>query len=215
MLSWVSSSVHESELEKLKHALKLLTEAKKQLRSSSERSTWFTSTLLQLGSTPSRDLTLSSSSWSQSCKNSKDDPSSASREVTSCKQKSDSQHMPRRSISLASQQKTAIDNSRHQRDISSKLDCLSLTSKLSNSPVRDDVATPASFDDLAGSMMLRCLNSGKLYDIWSCSIKRCHSRTLRQLLHNHGKLVSIWEVEGKLRRFFSTTKYISCETCVY
>jgi hypothetical protein len=46
--------------------------------------------------------------------------------------------------------------------------------------------------------MFRCIDSGKLCDIWACCIERCHSKTLRQLLHDHGKLVSISEVQGKL-----------------
>ncbi|KAI3758303.1 hypothetical protein L6452_05862 [Arctium lappa] len=52
----------ETELERLKHALKQLSEAENQLRLPSERSTWFTTTLLQLGSTPSADSTPSGSS---------------------------------------------------------------------------------------------------------------------------------------------------------
>nr|KAJ0201652.1 hypothetical protein LSAT_V11C600334990 [Lactuca sativa] len=54
--------VTEAEIERLKHALKILSESEKQLRLSSERSTWFTSTLLQLGSVPSADPTPSGSS---------------------------------------------------------------------------------------------------------------------------------------------------------
>ncbi|KAL7589762.1 hypothetical protein Lser_V15G36482 [Lactuca serriola] len=55
-------SLTEAGIERLKHALKLLSESEKQLRLSSERSTWFTATLLQLGSVPSADLTPSRSS---------------------------------------------------------------------------------------------------------------------------------------------------------
>nr|KAJ0197191.1 hypothetical protein LSAT_V11C700364370 [Lactuca sativa] len=56
----------EAEIERLKHALKLLSESEKQLRLSSERSTWFTTTLLQLGSVPSADPTPSGSSRTSS-----------------------------------------------------------------------------------------------------------------------------------------------------
>ena len=45
--------MNEAELDRLKHALHLLSEAQKHLRVSSEKSTWFTATLLQLGSVPS------------------------------------------------------------------------------------------------------------------------------------------------------------------
>lgn len=182
-------SLNESELERLKNALKLLSEAEKQLRTSSERSTWFTATLLQLGSTPSPDLTQSSSSRRQSCKTTEDDPSSVSRDITSGMHKSDPQYMPRKSAYTASQ----------QRDISSKIDGFSLKSKPSNSPVIDDGSMVVSSDDLmVGNTVFRCIDSGKLSDIWVHCIGRCHSKTLRQLLHNHGKLVSVCEVEGVL-----------------
>ncbi|KAK7292512.1 hypothetical protein RIF29_08293 [Crotalaria pallida] len=192
-------SLNESELERLKHALKLLSEAEKQLRTSSERSTWFTATLLQLGSMPSPDLTQSGSSRRQSCKTTEDDPSSASRDANACKHKSDFQYMPRESISPASQHKVFNGNSNHQNDISSKIDGFSLKSKPLNSPFINDGSTVVSSDDLmVGNMMFRCIDLGKLYDIWARCIGRCHSKTLRQLLHNHGKLVSICEVEGFL-----------------
>ncbi|XP_057738535.1 protein STICHEL [Arachis stenosperma] len=192
-------SLNDSELERLKHSLKLLSEAEKQLRTSSERSTWFTATLLQLGSMSSPDLTQSGSSRRQSCKTTDDDPSSASREVTASKHMSDLKYMPWKSISPTSQQKAVNGNSGHQRDISSNIDGLSLKSKPSNSPVIDDGSTIVSSDDImVGNMMYRCVDSGKLHDIWARCIGRCHSKTLRQLLLNHGKLVSICEVEGVL-----------------
>ncbi|KAK1361797.1 hypothetical protein POM88_046271 [Heracleum sosnowskyi] len=71
--SWTISAVNEAavneaELERLKHALKLLSEAEKHMRVSSERSTWFTATLLQLGSVPSPDPTQSGRSRGQTRK---------------------------------------------------------------------------------------------------------------------------------------------------
>ncbi|XP_054803062.1 protein STICHEL [Prosopis cineraria] len=192
-------SLNESELERLKHALKLLSEAEKQLRTSSERSTWFTATLLQLGSMPSPDITLTSSSRRQSCKTTDGDPSNASREVTAHKHRSDVQSMPWKSTSPASLQKVVKSNPSHQRELSSKSDGFSLNSKPSNSPVIDDDAAPVSFDDhTISNVTFRCVDSGKLCDIWARCIGRCHSKTLKQLLHNHGKLVSIREVEGLL-----------------
>ncbi|KAI4296131.1 hypothetical protein L6164_036115 [Bauhinia variegata] len=188
-------SLNESELERLKQALKLLSEAEKQLRSSSERSTWFTATLLQLGSMPSPDLTPSDSSRKQGSKTTEEDPSSASREVTVSKQNSDALFMPRKSTSPASLHKVVNSNPSHQRDISSKFDGLNGNSKPSG---KYDGATPVSRDDLVGNMMFRCVDSGKLFDIWARCIGRCHSKTLRQLLYNHGKLMSICEVEGVL-----------------
>ncbi|XP_004499356.1 protein STICHEL [Cicer arietinum] len=191
--SFGGRNLNETELERLKNALRLLSEAEKQLRTSSERSTWFTATLLQLGSVPSSDLTQSSSSRRQSCKTTEDDPSSTSRDITSFKHKSDLQYTPHNSTSPASHQKAVNGISGLQMDTSS------LKSKPSNSPVINDGSTVVSSDDLiVGNAMFRCIDSGKLCDIWACCIEKCHSKTLRQLLHNHGKLVSISEVQGVL-----------------
>ncbi|XP_024028921.1 protein STICHEL isoform X2 [Morus notabilis] len=154
----------EAELERLKHALKLLSEAEKRLRVSSERSTWFTATLLQLGSVSSPDPNHSGSSRRQSYKT-EDGPSNASREATAYKQKSDVQYLPHKATSPAGQ----------------------------------NAVNAASYNDvMVGNMMIRCVNSEKLDSLWARCIERCHSKTLRQLLHAHGRLVSISEVEGVL-----------------
>ncbi|CAL9759470.1 unnamed protein product [Musa acuminata subsp. burmannicoides] len=62
-------SVTEAELERLQLALKILSDAEKQLRHSSERSTWFTAALLQLGSAHNLELHRISSSSTSSKRN--------------------------------------------------------------------------------------------------------------------------------------------------
>ncbi|XP_065849140.1 protein STICHEL-like [Euphorbia lathyris] len=180
----------EPELERLKHALKLLSEAEKQLRVSSDRSTWFTATLLQLGSVPSPDLTQSSSSRRQSSRTTEDDPSSASREVAVYRQHSDPQFLPRRSSSPASFYKGMNGNSGHQ-----------VESGFSSKPPHSqslDSSFASQDDELVQTMLFRYRNSEKLDLIWEKCISKCHSNTLRQLLHAHSKLFSISEVEGAL-----------------
>lgn len=192
-------SLTEAELERLKHALKLLSEAEKQLRVSNERSTWFTATLLQLGSLPSPDFTHSGSSRRQSCKTTEDDRSTASREVTAYKQKSDAQYMPRKLTSPASLHKAVSGNPILLGELSSRIDGLSSNSRLSQTQSIDGGASAASCDDVTvGNIIFRCTNSEKLDDVWARCIERCHSKTLRQLLDTHGRLVSISEVEGVL-----------------
>ncbi|KAH7681351.1 DNA polymerase III subunit gamma/ tau protein [Dioscorea alata] len=61
-------SLTEAELEKLQQALKILSDAEKQLRLSSERSTWFTAALLQLGSGHAPETAQSSNSSKHSVK---------------------------------------------------------------------------------------------------------------------------------------------------
>ncbi|KAK6121278.1 hypothetical protein DH2020_044981 [Rehmannia glutinosa] len=87
-------NLSERELDRLKHALTLLSEAEKHLRVSSERSTWFTATLLQLGSVPSPDRTHSGSSRRQNSKSTEDDRASILRETTTAlKPRTDHAHL--------------------------------------------------------------------------------------------------------------------------
>ncbi|XP_022721340.1 protein STICHEL-like isoform X2 [Durio zibethinus] len=189
----------EAELERLKDALKLLSEAEKQLRVSTERSTWFTAILLQLGSWPSPDLTQSSSSWRQSSKTTEDDPSSTSREAIAYKQKSGTQFMPWKSTSSASLHKSVNGNPNHQGELVSRIDGYGSSSGPSHGRIMDGGALPAACDNnLSGNMILACRNLEKLDDIWAKCIDKCHSKTLRQLLHDHGKLLSLAEDEGVL-----------------
>lgn len=173
----------EAELEKLKRALKLLSEAEKQLRVSSERSTWFTATLLQLGSVPSPDPTLSSSSRRHSSKTTEEDPSSTSRDGSSCKQKS---------TCPAFLPKAVTGSCKHQ---------LSLVDDFISKPIHSRLMSGGDDDDVDGDddddvMLGRCISSKKLEHIWGRCIERCHSKTLRQLLRTYGKLVSLSVVEG-------------------
>ena len=62
LFNMLSDSSHEIRQQADLALSEFLSEFEKQLRLSSERSTWFTATLLQLGSVPSADLTPSGSS---------------------------------------------------------------------------------------------------------------------------------------------------------
>ncbi|KAA8545388.1 hypothetical protein F0562_020172 [Nyssa sinensis] len=190
-------SLSEAELERLKHALKLLSEAEKQLRVSSERSTWFTATLLQLGSVSSPDPTQSGSNRRQSSKTNEDDPSSASKEAPVQKQRHDAHYAPRKSTSPMSLPNAANRNLTNQEDPSLLTDGVSFNSKPAHSRFANGGALVSQDDITVGNTTLTC-NSDRLDNIWGRCIERCHSNTLRQLLHTHGKLVSISEVEGDL-----------------
>ncbi|KAJ6427821.1 hypothetical protein OIU84_023261 [Salix udensis] len=184
-----TQNLTEAELERLKHALRLLSEAEKQLRISSDRSTWFTATLLQLGSTTSMDLTQSSSSRRQSSRTTEEDPSSVSKESNAYKPKSDAQYLTQRSNSPPSLYREINGCSSHQGQYG--FNAKPPRSQLVNSHTSLD-------DEITGNMIFRCKNSEKLDDIWEKCIEKCHSQTLRQLLHAHGKLLSISEVDGAL-----------------
>ncbi|GLT44522.1 hypothetical protein SLA2020_184110 [Shorea laevis] len=190
----------ETELQRLKHALKLLSEAEKQLRVSSERSTWFTATLLQLGSLPSPDLMQSGcSSRRQSTKTTEDAASYTSKEGTAPREKSGICYMPRKSTSPASFPKLANGNYNHQADLLSLIDGYKSNFKPPHDRNRGDDALATSCEtNVIGNMILEFKNSAKLDNIWEKCIERCHSKTLRQLLHAYGKLLAMSENEGVL-----------------
>ncbi|KAK2993648.1 hypothetical protein RJ640_019288 [Escallonia rubra] len=193
--SFGGRSLNEAELERLKHALKLLSEAEKQLRVSSERSTWFTATLLQLGSVPSPDPTHSGSSRRQSSKTTEEDPSSTLGDSIAQKERCGAHHVSRKSTSPMPLPISAHRNSATQEDPFSQNDAGSFNPNPTHSQLM--AASAVSHDDFTdGTTNSGGMNLNMLNNIWVRCIERCHSKTLRQLLHTYGKLVSISEVAG-------------------
>ncbi|XP_057529618.1 protein STICHEL [Amaranthus tricolor] len=190
-------SLSEMELEKLKHALKLLSESEKQLRASSERSTWFTATLLQLGSVTSPEFTLSGSSKKQSSKTTEEDPSSASRDASGRKKMSDSLYMIRRSASPPLFSSEGNQNSGYPEEPYLLTGGMSTNPKPTHKRSVNSLDSSASHGDFIGvGMNMGQANMDQLDDLWLQCIEKCHSKTLRQLLHCDGRLLSIAEAEG-------------------
>ncbi|KAL8156090.1 hypothetical protein AgCh_001249 [Apium graveolens] len=180
-------SLNEAELERLKHALKLLSEAEKHMRVSNERSTWFTATLLQLGSVPLPEASQSGSSRRQSSRTNEDPLSTCNDEVA--------QFTLRRSTSPVSLHRAPHRNSFSQDDL------LSPSSKPALKLFMNSDSLSVSDDNLVAETT----KSNMLGDIWIRCIGRCHSKTLRHLLHNYGKLVLISEVEGAFVAYIAFT----------
>lgn len=169
----------ERELYRLKHALTILSEAEKHLRVSSEQSTWFIATLLQLSSISSPDRTQSTSSRLQTPKATKEEHVSMPGEATT---QSDEQFAPETSGS------------------SSKI---RLSPKTKKSQFNDDKSLTVSNDGFTNRRKtLMCVDSEILMSIWLLCIEKCHSKTLKLLLHSYGKLVSISEMKGKYSNHF-------------
>ncbi|XP_047982222.1 protein STICHEL-like [Salvia hispanica] len=181
----------ERELDRLKHALTLLSEAEKHLRVSTERSTWFTATLLQLGSLSSPDRTQSTSSRRQSSKATDEEHMSMYREATVPKQNSDAQFAPEKSGSpssfMVAAQCNPMSNEKPVRLIDKPNQ-----GQFSNS----DDQTDSNGDCATGKMTMTCMDSKMLNNIWLQCIEKCHSKTLRLLLHSYGKLVGLSETKG-------------------
>ncbi|KAI3695009.1 hypothetical protein L1987_77997 [Smallanthus sonchifolius] len=175
-------SLTEAEVERLKQALKLLSEAEKQLRVSSERSTWFTATLLQLGCAPSSDPTPLGSGRRHSSRTTDDDLSATFKDIYFQKHKADTtRYAPQRSTPM---------KSNHTNSSSSPEDALIPMRQLING----DGPSVSHHDDV----MHGNASSNILNDIWVRCIDKCHSKTLRQLLHTYGNLVSVSEDKGVL-----------------
>lgn len=177
------SPVTEAELERLKHALKLLSESEKQLRLSSERSTWFTATLLQLGSVPSADPTPSGSSRRQSSRTTDDDPSATFKDIYFQKQKAVSQYTPQKSTPMYPPKPN------YRQSASPEGTPIPMRQILNE----DGPSVSHENNSIRGRS-----NSNILDDIWVSCIEKCHSKTLRQLLHTYGNLVSISEDKGMI-----------------
>ncbi|XP_073028211.1 protein STICHEL-like [Primulina eburnea] len=188
----------DREVDRLKRALTLLSEAEKHLRLSSERSTWFTATLLQLGSMPSPDQSHSGSSRRQSSKATEENRISIHKEAAAQKQRTDGQFIPDKLSSPSSFVITAA-----HRNSTNKENPVSLTSAASfdsntnqNQSLSGEGLRYLRDDFRNGKSSSRSMDSKTLIDIWLQCVEKCHSQTLRQLLHSYGKLVSISEFKG-------------------
>ncbi|KAL0375900.1 UNVERIFIED_CONTAM: protein STICHEL [Sesamum calycinum] len=114
------------------------------------------------------------------------------REATAQKQRTDSQLEPE--ISFTRQilaHSTSKDNPVQQTEASG-FNPNPNQSQFINS----EALTASQGDGNGGRTALRCVNSKMLTNIWLLCIDKCHSKTLRQLLHTHGRLVSVCEAKG-------------------
>uniref|UniRef100_A0ACD5W8E5 Uncharacterized protein n=1 Tax=Avena sativa TaxID=4498 RepID=A0ACD5W8E5_AVESA len=196
-------NITDAELERLQQALKILSDAEKQIRLSTERSTWFTAALLQLGS--GRDSeTHSRSSSKQSAKAASETMLEAVRDSSASRTASHPLFTIRGSRKTLDHRTSSGHSSPHGlASLSSRMrpsdnliygECRSVDRVL-----RDSAQTSNSTEQrpiLNGS-------SDNLVQIWRTCIENCHSKTLRQLLCDHGKLASIKECEGYLVAFIS------------
>jgi hypothetical protein len=195
VLALLPSVVTDAELERLQQALKILSDAEKQLRLSSERSTWFTAALLQLGS--GRDSeTHSRSSSKQSGKAASETMLDAVRESSASRSASHPLFTIRGS---RNDHRTASGHSSPHglASLSSRMrpsdnliygQCRSVDRVLLDSAQTRNSTEQGPI--INGS-------SDSLVQIWRACIENCHSKTLRQLLCDHGKLASIKEYEGR------------------
>jgi hypothetical protein len=185
-------------LERLQQALKILSDAEKQIRLSSEHSTWFTAALLQLGCGHSSDMNQPRSST-------RDHPKAANDDVTKAGRESSSSRAASNSLSAFDVSKKAVDPKASSGQCSPQaLAYYSSRSRLNNvlaygecRSVDRILQDSTKMNNCSEKRPLANENSDNLAQLWIRCIENCHSNTLQQLLFDYGKLVSIRQCEGK------------------
>lgn len=198
----------ESEIDTLKHVLTILSESEKHLRVSTERSTWFTATLLQLNSGPSLGQANSGSSRRQSFKTTEEDRIKMFGGSSAQKHRTDEQLAPEKSGSEVSFSISA-DQNITRKDYPISFDAASDDSN-ANQFVNGEALVLSHYDCGNRKTALRYMDSKVLADIWVLCIEKCHYETLRQLLSSHGRLVCVSEVKGEI---FHPKKTLSPAIC--
>ncbi|KAG1331242.1 protein STICHEL [Cocos nucifera] len=200
-------SLTEDELERLQQALKILSDAEKQLRLSSERSTWFTAALLQLGSGLNLEMNQSSSISKHNAKKINDNASELVKDSSFCKNNSYSSLMLQESnlglITRLTNGKSSLrgSSSSYRMTMNENLICnvLPAYGRFTGRSFLDSTQT----NDAREKRVVNCVSPDKLAEIWRKCIQRCHSETLKELLGVHGKLVAITEHEGIVIAFIA------------
>ncbi|CAN6357933.1 unnamed protein product [Urochloa humidicola] len=198
-------SLTDAELERLQQALKILSDAEKQIRVSSERPTWFTAALLQLGCGHSSDMNQPENSTREHPKGANDAMSEAARETSSSRTVSHS--LPAFGISKKTLEHKAISVHSSLQVLASHSSRSRLNDNLIYVECRPVDRVPLNSNQLNGNCSKqRALineNPDNLAQIWIRCIENCHSKTLQQLLLDHGKLVSIRQFEGHTIAFIA------------
>uniref|UniRef100_A0A0E0F453 Uncharacterized protein n=1 Tax=Oryza meridionalis TaxID=40149 RepID=A0A0E0F453_9ORYZ len=185
-------NITDAELERLQQALKILSDAEKQIRLSSERSTWFTAALLQLGSGHNSEMIQSRSSSKQSAKATSEIVMDAVRESSASRTtahplfnlrgsrktldlRTASGHSSPQGVVSVSSRMRANDSLKHG-------ECRSVDRVLQDSAQRSNSSELRPMTNVSSDNLAR---------IWRKCIDNCHSKTLKQLLCDHGKLASV------------------------
>ncbi|CAO2197400.1 unnamed protein product [Urochloa humidicola] len=196
-------NITDAELERLQQALRILSDAEKQIRLSSERSTWFTAALLQLGSGHNSEITQSRSSSKQSAKATSETMMEAVRESSASRTASHPLFTFRDSKKALDLKTTSGHSSPQGPSLSSRMkpndkgiygECRSVDRALLDS---SQTSIPSE------QRPTNSVISDNLTRIWIKCIENCHSKTLRQLLYDHGKLASVKECEGTIVAFIA------------
>lgn len=202
----------EEELERLRRALKILSEAEKQLRVSNDQTTWLTAALLQFGSGRSLLVpTSAGTSATQSPAAIKERNNygllysgSSSRQLLNNKklfepsqELSDSMAMQKPGVGNGNgslnQGHIVLFNESNKgipvSKIKAQVHSVSCSPGLGHSG--RSFSDGINDNNDSAQPQLSCISPSKLDELWRRTIEECHSNTLRQLLCKQGKLLSV------------------------
>ncbi|KAF3788039.1 STICHEL protein [Nymphaea thermarum] len=191
-------SLTEAELESLRHALKILSEAEKQLRLSSDRSTWFTAALLQIGS--NNQPSLAPNKTKQNVRDADD-----LKEHNNMQTEGTIQHKMTGSVNKHEEAASlpisisANENASYPGGPSSSDSKIDINDNLLTCSKSLEGASAVGDEDVQTNVSgFIHISACELDEIWRRVVERCHSKTLRQLLFSDGKLVSVYEENSAL-----------------
>ncbi|KAL0917685.1 hypothetical protein M5K25_012765 [Dendrobium thyrsiflorum] len=190
-------SLTKDELKRLQQALKILSDAEKQLKQSSEHSSLLTTALLQLASGYNMESTQPNTIGMHTNEKIKEN-------LKICSSDCHRSH----SLLATRESSSALDPRKISEKSASDDFQKSLTMPKGHDPISNDVPAKVQSTKRRSSNKahLDCNANGglcNLSEIWRSCIGKCYSKTLRQLLSSHGKLISITENEGALIAFIA------------
>ncbi|XP_024522565.1 protein STICHEL-like 2 [Selaginella moellendorffii] len=192
-------ALSKDQLEKLRHALKTLSESEKQIRSSQDQTTWLTAALLQFAPDPHSGFPGSSGRTSNTpsilAANDTSEKETIEWEPPLTKESWDDvehQHQAVLSGHLNSLQIDAENNLKHQAVLSGHLNSLQVDAE-NNLNGQDTTAQQPSALGEGDRVALE--RQQKLLDTWIRVLEVSQSSILKQLLWNHSRLSSI-SIEG-------------------
>lgn len=192
-------AVTELGSERFQQALRILSDAERQLSLSCDRSTWFTAALLRLGSTHNPQTSAPNDNNKIKSNEEESNTDASSKRKQASLGKNSSGHslpilssLPGARIGFCSAQDSSCSSSKGKKPpIDALLWCSVDSEKRSQEDAQWSVHT-------SRKVVPGCASPGKLELIWRSCIRSCHFQLLQKLLSEQLKLISVKKSEGKL-----------------
>ncbi|KAI5060258.1 hypothetical protein GOP47_0024678 [Adiantum capillus-veneris] len=189
-----NQALSEEELERLRFALQVLSDSEKQLRAAStDRTTWLTAALLQLGPARVCAIALSTSSASAAASPVVKAVSNGSRQALKVVNgRNTHSNMEKGSLQKKVHSLTAMRNKNTSLRSGFEVQVHpEETSKVSSAASTEPSNEKLQADSALSGRRATLVGPGNLEDIWWTILERCKSPAIRQLLRNHGKLLAV------------------------